>query len=154
MKHTRAVEILDQAKIAYELRSFEASEFTAEECAVKLGLPLESVYKTLLVHGEKSGLAMAVVPADKELSLKKLAHALSEKRMEMAPVEDLPRLTGYLKGGVSPLGGKKAYPVYLDEAALKQAAISISAGLRGLQIILAPAALISLTKAKLLTLTE
>ncbi|HQH25841.1 MAG TPA: Cys-tRNA(Pro) deacylase [Oligoflexia bacterium] len=138
MKRTRAIEILDTAQAKYELGSFEAEDFTAEEVAEKLNIPLESVYKTLVARGEHAGVVMAVVPGDKELSLKKLAQAIGDKRTELVKLNELERLTGYLKGGCSPLGGKKEYPVYLDENALLQERLSISAGLRGLQMLISP----------------
>lgn len=154
MKRTRAVQILEDAKIPHEVRSFEASQFTAEEVAEKLNIPLPSVYKTLVARGEKTGVVMAVVPGDKELNLKKLAGVLGDKRAELVKIDELQRLTGYLKGGCSPLGAKKAYPVYLDQAALEQKQISISAGLRGVQIIIAPQGLLQAAGAKAATLTD
>ena len=136
MHRTRAIEILEAAGLPYELGEFAAVDFTAEEVSEKLALPLSMVFKTLVVKGEKGGEAMAVIPGDKELSLKKMAAALGEKRAELIKLNDLQRITGYLKGGCSPLGSKKPVSVFLDESAILHERISVSAGLRGLQLLL------------------
>jgi Cys-tRNA(Pro)/Cys-tRNA(Cys) deacylase len=138
MKRTKALDILDKANIAHEVREFDASEFTVEETSEKLGLPLNVLFKTLVVKGERKGLAMALVQGNAQLSLSKLAKAMGDKRCEMIDVDDLFRVTGYLKGGCSPLGAKKNFPVYLDASALEHDRISVSAGLRGVQMLLAP----------------
>jgi Cys-tRNA(Pro)/Cys-tRNA(Cys) deacylase len=147
MKRTKALDILDKANIAHEVREFNASEFTVEETSDKLGLPLNVLFKTLVVKGERKGLAMALVQGDAQLSLSKLAKAMGDKRCEMIDVDDLFRVTGYLKGGCSPLGAKKNFPVYLDASALEHDRISVSAGLRGVQMLLAPHDLIKATNA-------
>jgi Cys-tRNA(Pro)/Cys-tRNA(Cys) deacylase len=147
MKRTKALDILDKANIAHEVREFNASEFTVEETSDKLGLPLNVLFKTLVVKGERKGLAMALVQGDAQLSLSKLAKAMGDKRCEMIDVDDLFRVTGYLKGGCSPLGAKKNFPVYLDASALEHDRISVSAGLRGAQMLLAPHDLIKATNA-------
>jgi Cys-tRNA(Pro)/Cys-tRNA(Cys) deacylase len=147
MKRTRALELLDQAKVRYELREFAASEFTVEETAAALGLPLSMLFKTLVAEGERKGLVMALVPGDAQLSLSKLAKAMGDKRATMIDVEDLFRVTGYLKGGCSPLGARKAFPVYLHERALALERISVSAGLRGVQMLLAPGDLVRVARA-------
>jgi len=147
MKRTRALEILDQNKIAYEVREFAASEFTVEETAEQLGLPLHQLYKTLVVQGDRKGIQMALVSGNAQLSLSKFAKASGDKRAEMIDVEDLFRVTGYLKGGCSPLGARKLFPVFVDATALTHAQISISAGLRGVQMLLAPADLIKVMRA-------
>jgi Cys-tRNA(Pro)/Cys-tRNA(Cys) deacylase len=154
MNKTRAIELLETAKVSFEVQDFAAVEFTAEEAADKLGFPISSVYKTLVAKGERSGVVVAIIPGDRELSLKKLAAALGDKRVEMVKPADLQRLTGYLKGGCSPLAQKKQYPTFLADTALNLPQISISAGLRGLQIIIAPADLIRLSGAKVADLTE
>jgi Cys-tRNA(Pro)/Cys-tRNA(Cys) deacylase len=138
LKRTRAIEILTQAGIPHEVREFSAREFTAEEAARELGLPLDMLFKTLVVQGERRGYALALVPGDGSLSLRKLAQVMGDKRADLVDLNDLTRLTGYLKGGVSPLGGRLACPVYLDEQAILHERISVSAGLRGLQILIAP----------------
>ena len=154
MKKTRAIEILDKAKVPYELRTFEAVEFTADEGAAKLGLPPEQVWKTLVARGERNGVMMAIVPGPRTLSLRKLAQASGDKRAEMVDVSELMRLTGFLKGGVSPLGGRREYPIYIDQSILQHPFVCVSAGQRGLQIAIAPADLVSITKGKVVDLTE
>lgn len=148
MKRTPAIEILDKAKAKYELHEFEATEFTAEEVSVKLNISLSAVYKTLVVTGEKSKECLAVVPGDKELNLKKLASALTEKRAVLVSLNEIQKLTGYLKGGVSPFGTKKSLPVLIDSLCLKQVIVSVSAGLRGLQVFITPQELIRVSSAK------
>ena len=154
MKKTRAIEILDKAGIAYELRSFEASEFTADEAAEKMGLPPEDIWKTLVARGERKGVVMAIVPGPRTLSLRKLAQAIGDKRADMVDVSELMRLTGFLKGGVSPLGGRREYPIYIDASVQAHARVSISAGQRGLQILIAPADLIRATRGVVADLSE
>jgi Cys-tRNA(Pro)/Cys-tRNA(Cys) deacylase len=147
MKRTRALDILDKAKIVYEVREFKASEFTVEETAEALGLPLNQLFKTLVAQGERKGLVMALVPGDAQLSLSKLSRAMGDKRAEMIDVNELFRVTGYLKGGCSPVGAKRAFPVFMDETALRHEKISVSAGLRGVQMLLAPQDLQRVTSA-------
>lgn len=155
MKKTRAIQILDDLKVPHEVRSYDSEGFaTAVEVAQKLGLPPEAVFKTLVARGDRSGVMMALVPADKSLSLRKLAHLGHDKRVEMVNPDELPRLTGYIKGGVSPLGGKRAYPTFLDRSVLQHERISVSAGVRGVQILIAPSDLARLTRAILDDLTE
>ncbi len=154
MKRTRAIDILENSRIKYEIREFEASEFTVEETSAALDLPLNILYKTLLVEGERKGLVMALVPGDAQLSLSKLAKAMGDKRCAMIDVEDLFRVTGYLKGGCSPLGAKKMFPVFLDETALAHPRISVSAGLRGVQMLLKPGDLKAATRATVADLRD
>lgn len=154
MKRTKALEILARWGIPHEIRGFEASEFTAEEAAQALGLPLSSLFKTLVVQGERRGYALAVIPGDCSLSLRKMAEAMGDKRVDLVDLADLTRLTGYLKGGVSPLGTKRAMPVYLDTRAFQQAKISVSAGQRGLQMILEPLHLQQATRAEVVDIAE
>ena len=154
MKRTRALDILERANIPHEVREFKASEFTVEETAQALGLPLNVLFKTLVAEGERKGLVMALVPGDAQLSLSKLAKAMGDKRVAMIDVDDLFRVTGYLKGGCSPLGAKRAFPVYLDESAMTHERISVSAGLRGVQMLLAPADLQRATRAMVADLTD
>jgi Cys-tRNA(Pro)/Cys-tRNA(Cys) deacylase len=139
---TQAMQILDNAGIAYEVREYQEEELGAEEAAVKLGLPLERVFKTLVVRGDRRGVLLACLPGTVALSLKALAKASGDKKVEMVEVDEIHRLTGYLRGGVSPLGGKKKYPLYVDEAALAQPFLSVSAGMRGMQILVKPQDLI------------
>jgi Cys-tRNA(Pro)/Cys-tRNA(Cys) deacylase len=143
---TRAMHVLDQAGVSYTIREFQEGELGAEEVAEKLGIPLNQVYKTLVVRGDRTGVVLACLPGTTTLSLKFLARASNNKQVALVETDDILRLTGYIRGGVSPLGGKKAYPVYLDAQALEQPTISISAGMRGMQVILAPPDLIRVTR--------
>ncbi|MBI4537417.1 MAG: Cys-tRNA(Pro) deacylase [candidate division NC10 bacterium] len=135
---TRAMQLLDRAGISYEVREFQEEDLGAEEAAVKLNIPLTQVFKTLVVRGEKTGVFLACLPGTMSLSFKALAKASGNKKVEMVEKDEIHRLTGYLRGGVSPLGAKKAYPIYLDASALDQPFLSVSAGMRGMQILVAP----------------
>jgi Cys-tRNA(Pro)/Cys-tRNA(Cys) deacylase len=137
---TIAARTLDQLKISYELRAYEVSEneLDAVSVARKVDMPPEATFKTLVARGDKTGVMLACVPSDAELDLKKLAAATGDKKVEMVAVKEIQSLTGYIRGGVSPLGSKKKYPLYLDRSAIGHERISASAGRRGLQMILAP----------------
>lgn len=147
---TNAVRLLDQLKIPYELREYEADpeDLAAETVAAKIGLPPEQVFKTLLARGDRHGLCMAVIPGNAELDLKALAAVAGDRKIQLAPVKELHALTGYIRGGVTALAGKKDYPVFVDETIELFEVISISAGIRGLQILLAPTDYIRATKAQ------
>ena len=148
MKRTRAIEVLERAGLPYEVRSYNSEGFaSAVEVAEKLGLSPSAVFKTLVARGDRSGMMLALLPGDHNLSLRKLAQLAGNRRAEMVDPEELMRLTGYIKGGVSPLGAKRRYPTYIDDSALKQERGSISAGVRGSQILIAPQDLIQLTSA-------
>lgn len=138
---TIAARMLDQLKIAYELREYEVSEdeLDAVTVARKVNMPPEATFKTLVARGDKTGVVMACIPGNAELDLKKFASATGNKRVELVAVKEIQSLTGYIRGGVSPLGTKKKYPFYLDQSALDHERISVSAGQRGLQMILTPA---------------
>lgn len=138
---TAAIRLLEQLGLPYELRTFEAEELTAREAAVKLGLPPERVFKTLVVRGERRGVMLACIAGSATLDLRALARVSGDKRVELVPVEEIHRLTGYIRGGVSPLGTRRPYPLYLDERAFAFETISVSAGMRGLQMLIAPKAL-------------
>ena len=150
-KKTNASRILDNMKIAYRLLEYEVDEnnLDAVHVANSVGMPSAQVFKTLCVQGDKTGVIFACIPGNHELDLKSLAKISGNKRAELVALKDVLPLTGYIRGGVSPLGAKKAYPVFLDLTANNWEEISISAGQRGLQIILAPADLQSATKAKI-----
>jgi len=137
---TIAARMLDQLKIDYELRAYDVSEdeLDAVSVARKVNMPPEATFKTLVARGDKTGVILACVPADAELDFKKLAAATGDKKVEMVAVKEIQSLTGYIRGGVSPLGSKKKYPLYLDLSALDHERVSVSAGRRGLQMILAP----------------
>lgn len=147
MRRTRAIELLTQAGVSHTVCAFDARDFTAVEAAAALGISVGMVCKTLVVRGERSGVLLAVLPGDRTLDLRKLAGVLDEKRVEFVGAQELPRLTGYHKGGVSPLGGRRTLPVVIDESAVDKEVISISAGVRGVQILLAPRDLIRVTEA-------
>jgi Cys-tRNA(Pro)/Cys-tRNA(Cys) deacylase len=108
---TRAMHLLDKAGVSYTVREFQKEELGAEEVAEKLGIPLDQVCKTLVVRGDRTGVVLACLPAT-TLSLKSLARVSNNKQVALVETADILRLTGYIRGGVSPLGGKKAYPVY------------------------------------------
>ena len=146
---TNAARILDTLGISYELKTYEVdeSDLSAVHVAASVGMPIEMVYKTLVCRGDKNGVLMAVIPGGGELDLKALAAASGNKRVEMVHLKEVFGLTGYIRGGCSPLGAKKDYPVYLDASAEQQEIIAISAGKRGEQIILKPADLITAAKA-------
>ncbi|MFN0119179.1 MAG: Cys-tRNA(Pro) deacylase [Blastocatellia bacterium] len=137
---TNAARILNQLGISYELRAYEVTEdeLDAVTVARKVNMPPEATFKTLVARGDKNGIVMACVPGDAELDLKKLAGVSGNKKIELVPVKELLGLTGYIRGGVSPLGAKKKYPVIIDETAILHDRLSVSAGQRGLQMILAP----------------
>ena len=148
---TNVARILDTLGISYELKTYEVdeSDLSAVHVAESVGMPIEMVYKTLVCRGDKNGVLMAVIPGGGELDLKALAAASGNKRVEMVHLKEVFGLTGYIRGGCSPLGAKKDYPVYLDDSAQQQEGIAISAGKRGEQIILKPADLITAAKATL-----
>ena len=148
---TNAARILDQLKIAYELRPYQVSEdeLDAISVAQKIGMEPAAVFKTLVVRTDRKAILMACVPADAEVDLKRLATASGSKSIVFVPVKELFDLTGYVRGGCSPLGAKKRYPVYIDTSAEKHPQISVSAGTRGLQIVLAPPDLVRATGARI-----
>jgi len=137
---TNAVRLLDTLGIQYELREYEVDpeDLAAETVAAKIGMPAEQVFKTLLARGDRNGLCFAVIPGNCELDLKLLAAATGDRKVELVPVKELQSLTGYIRGGVTVLGAKKAFPAFADETIEIWDQISISAGVRGTQIILAP----------------
>lgn len=151
---TAAVQILERLRLPYELRAYAEQELTAEEAAAKLGLPLERVFKTLVVRGDRAGVLLACLPATRTLDLKALARVSGDKRAELVPVDEIHRLTGYLRGGVSPLGSRKRYPLYLDAHARAQPQISVSAGMRGLQLLIAPDDLVRAAQATVAAIAE
>jgi len=147
---TNAVRLLDQAGIDYELMSYEVdeSDLSATTVAQKVGMSPELIYKTLVTRGDKTGVQLACIPAHYELNLKALAQVSGNKKVEVVPLKELQPLTGYIRGGVSPLGTKKKYPVYFHEEMLNQEKIAISAGTRGLQIFARTDDLLKITQGK------
>jgi Cys-tRNA(Pro)/Cys-tRNA(Cys) deacylase len=146
---TNAVRHLERLGIAFELREYDVDpdDLAAESVARKVGLPPEQVFKTLVVRGDRAGIALAVIPGDTSLDLKALARLTGDRKIETVALKEVQPLTGYIRGGVTAFSGKKDYPVFLDETAELFDQISVSAGARGLQILLAPAAYIALTSA-------
>jgi Cys-tRNA(Pro)/Cys-tRNA(Cys) deacylase len=140
IQKTNAARLLDQMGIHYELREYavDPEDLTAETVAAKIGLPPEQVFKTLVARGDRSGVCMAVIPGDQELNLKALAAAAGERKIQLVPVKELQALTGYIRGGVTALAAKKDFPVYVDETIEIFDVISISAGMRGVQMLIAP----------------
>lgn len=153
MSRTRATQVLDALGVPYELLEFEAHDFTAAEAAQRLRLTPSQVFKTLVVRTDGGQVLLALVPGDQELSLRALARAAEVKRVEMVDASELARLVGYIKGAVSPLGTKRPYPAYVDRSVLDHPRVSVSAGIRGLQIWIDPQDLIRATGAKVETLT-
>jgi len=150
MKKTNAARILDRLKINYELIEYEVdeSDLSAVHLAEKAGVPIEKVFKTLVLEGDKTGHFVCIIQGGDEIDLKKAALASSNKKVAMIPMKDLEPLTGYIRGGCSPLGMKKNFPVYIDTSAFDQPFIYISAGTRGIQIKLTTADLVIASKAK------
>jgi Cys-tRNA(Pro)/Cys-tRNA(Cys) deacylase len=153
---TNAARQLDALCIAYELRSYEVDpdDLTAISVARKIGLPAEQVFKTLVTRTHDGEHLFAVVPGDAELDLKKLAAVAGTRKVELAALKDVEPLTGYVRGGVTVLAAKKLFPAFADETIEIFDVISISAGQRGLQIILAPADYLRATNAALADLTK
>jgi len=138
---TNAVRLLDSLGISYELREYtvDPEDLAAESVAAKIGMPAEQVFKTLVARGDRNGPCFAVIPGNTELDLKALAAHSGDRKAELAPLKEVQPLTGYIRGGVTVLGAKKQFPVFADETIELWDQISISAGVRGTQIILRPA---------------
>ncbi len=153
---TNAARLLDQMGIHYELREYDVDpdDLAAETVAAKIGLPPEQVFKTLVARGgrsvdrskDRNGIVMAVIPGNQELNLKALAAAAGERKIQLVPVKELQALTGYIRGGVTALAAKRDFPVYVDETIELFDVVSISAGVRGLQILIAPGDYLQATK--------
>lgn len=146
---TNAVRLLEKLGIPYELREYEVDpdDLAAETVAAKIGFPSEQVFKTLLAHGDRNGHCFAVIPGNYELDLKALAALTGDRKIELESLKQLQPLTGYIRGGVTALGAKKDYPVFADETIELWDTISISAGVRGTQILIAPANYLRITNA-------
>ncbi len=153
---TNAARLLDSLGIAYELRpyEFDLDDLTAITVARKIGLPVEQVFKTLLTETNPAGHLFAVIPGDAELDLKKLATAAGIKKAELASLKEVEPLTGYVRGGVTVMGARKPFPAFADETIELFDIISISAGQRGLQLILSPADYLQASQATLADLTK
>jgi len=146
---TNAVRLLDALGLRYELREYEVDpdDLAAESVAAKIGMPPEQVFKTLLARGDRNGPCFALIPGNYELDLKALAKLSGDRKVELVALKEVQPMTGYIRGGVTVLGAKKQYPVFADETVELWDAISISAGTRGTQILLAPADYLRITNA-------
>lgn len=140
MTKTNAVRMLDRLKIPYELRAYsvDPDDLSAETVAAKIGLPPGQVFKTLVAVGDRQGVSLAIIPGDCQLDLKALARATGDRKSDTAPLKDVQTLTGYVRGAVTALAARKPYPVFVDESAQLYGVISVSAGVRGMQILLSP----------------
>jgi Cys-tRNA(Pro)/Cys-tRNA(Cys) deacylase len=147
---TNAARILDALGIAYELRDYDPGDehLNAEEVARRVSLPPEQVFKTLVVRGDKNGVAMAVIAATSELDPKALAKLTGDRKVEPVALKEVTPLTGYVRGGVTALAAKKDYPVWVDEMMTLHDKIAVSAGVRGTQIVLSPDDYLRATKGK------
>ena len=146
---TNAARLLDKAKVAYGLIPYTVDEdnLAATHVAEELGEDIATVFKTLVLRGDRAGLFVCVIPGDKEVDLKGLAKVSGNKKVEMIPMKDLLSVTGYIRGGCSPIGMKKQYRTFIDEMAELVDSICVSAGQRGVQLRLKPSDLISFTNA-------
>lgn len=155
MNKTNAMRLLDGAGIPYKTLEYEADEnnLAGVHVAEQIGIPVSQVFKTLVARGEKKGIMVFCIPAAEEINLKKAAAAVGDKKIEMVHVKELPGLTGYIRGGCSPVGMKKKYPVYFDESIRDQEEITISAGVRGCQLKLKARALTDYIGAEICSLT-
>ncbi|MDR2515526.1 MAG: Cys-tRNA(Pro) deacylase [Christensenellaceae bacterium] len=153
---TNAMRLLEQAGLDYEALEYEVDEedLSGLSTAQKLGVAPESLFKTLVAKGEKRGYAVFCIPCGAELDLKKAARALGDKSVEMLPVKDLKAVTGYLRGGCSPIGMKKDFPSFFDESAILFQRVFLSAGARGAMLRLAPEPLAALLNAPFCDLTK
>lgn len=144
IQKTNVARLLDKARIDYDLVAYEVDEndLAATHVAAQLGEPIEQVFKTLVLRGDRHGLFVCVIPGDAEVDLKKAAKASGNKKAEMIAMKELLPLTGYIRGGCSPIGMKKSFPTYFHSTATTFSHIYVSAGQRGLQLRIEPAALI------------
>jgi Cys-tRNA(Pro)/Cys-tRNA(Cys) deacylase len=156
MVKTNAARVLDTLGIKYELREYEVDpdDLSAETVAAKVGLPPEQLFKTLAVRGDHKGICLAVIPANEELDFRALARQTGDRKIDMVPLKEVQAVTGYIRGGVTALACKKDYAVYIDELAQICDVISVSAGIRGLQILLAPEDYIRAVNASVVAITK
>ncbi len=153
---TNVARLLDKAKVTYRLVPYEVDEndLSAIHVAEQLGEDVEQVFKTLVLHGDKSGHFVCIIPGADEVDLKKAAKVSGNKKCEMIPMKELLPLTGYIRGGCSPIGMKKHFPTYIHETAEKFERLFVSAGERGLQVELSPADLIREARAEVADLVK
>ncbi len=152
IEKTNVLRLLDAAGILYRAIPYDVSDenYNGVEVARKVGMPPEQVFKTLVLRGDKTGILVCCIPVTEEVALKKVAAASGNKSVEMTHVKELLQLTGYVRGGCSPLGMKKNYPTYLDETAQLFDEIAVSAGQRGLQVVVSPLSLAALAHASII----
>ncbi len=152
---TNVMRMLDTAKIPYRVMEYEVDEnnLAGTHIAEQIGLAYEMVFKTLVARGDKTGPVVFCIPCDAEIDLKKAARVTGNKRIEMVQVKELLGLTGYIRGGCSPIGMKKKFPTFIDETALLLDEITVSAGVRGAQLLLSTEALMAFADAKPVDLT-
>ena len=155
IQKTNAARLLDKAKIPYELVPYTVDEnnLAADHVAEELGEDINQVFKTLVLHGDRSGHFVCVIPGNCEVDLKKAAKAAGAKKAEMIPMKDLLPLTGYIRGGCTSVGMKKQFPTYFHTTALDYDHIFVSAGQRGLQLKISPRQLIDYVRAEVVDLT-
>ncbi|MFZ7942449.1 Cys-tRNA(Pro) deacylase [Neobacillus sp. 19] len=153
---TNAMRILDAKKISYEMVTYDNKDGKIDgvSVAAKIGRKVNEVYKTLVAQGHSKAIYVFVIPVAEELDLKKAAKAAGEKNLEMVPVKDIQKWTGYIRGGCSPIGMKKEYKTFIDESCRQIDSIVVSAGKIGVQIVLAPKSLQELTKADIIDIVK
>lgn len=151
---TNAVRILDELGVPYTLREYEVdpNDLSAETVALKVGLPAEQVFKTLVVRGDRGGVYLAIIPGNMDLDAKALARVTGDRRVDLVPLREVQQLTGYIRGGVTALGGKRNFPVYADETIELFDVISVSAGVRGMQILMVPTDYLRVTHASVVAI--
>lgn len=156
MNKTNAMRMLDKAKIKYEAKTYipDENDLSGTHVANQVGLEPDMVFKTLTAKGDKTGVVVFCIPSNKELDLKKAAKISKNKSVELLHVKDLLGVTGYIRGGCSPVGMKKQFPTYIDKTALNFEKITISAGVKGCQLLLNPHELVSFVNAKTEELTK
>lgn len=152
---TNVMRLLDAAKIKYEAKEYPVDEndLSGSHAADLMGVDHGSVFKTLVLRGEKTGFLVCCIPVDREVDLKKAAKAAGDKKVEMLPMKDLLPTTGYIRGGCSPIGMKRRFPTYIDSSALNYEKIAVSGGMRGVQVVLSPEELGEYVNAKMTDLT-
>jgi len=153
---TNAMRLLESRGIHFKTQDYEVDEndLSGEHVAKQLGIPTEQVFKTLVLQGENQGYFVCCIPSDFEVDLKKAARAVNDKKADMIHVKDLQRITGYVRGGCSPVGMKKDLPTFIDETALLFDEIFVSAGVRGTMVIIAPEDLINYVNAQMYDLVK
>ena len=151
MNKTNAMRRLDDAKIPYEIKEYtvDESDLSGVHVAEQIGLSFAQVFKTLVAKGDKTGIVVFCIPVDKEIDLKRAAVVTGNKKIEMLPVKDLLATTGYIRGGCSPIGMKKKFPTYVEESACNFDEITVSAGIKGAQLLLRVDHLVKFVDAKM-----